>query len=749
MRSSNTSFPSLFVDPYGFISNSRLPTWAGEPLPYTYRIISISKPQTMDTSREKQLDGQEIYHQLNDLFQSGAREVRLGFRTPRGLQTQVFPLRTIGFLEIGFFFGIYLLIAWLVLWSGIFVLLVSQRRAGGRAYAFWAWGAFLFFSCFFDYHTEAFLAPLFSLSTVWLSLGFVWLGYAFPDPPTRPGVAFLAAKFATIIGVGAAFWLLVAPSLGQDAYLIRLSAPYAVVAGMLILAGSVWIRLRKSQARSRAELLSAQWGLALVPLLIALVVFFELSIGIALSDLAFPFVAPVLPLALGYALIRNNILKMDDVLKHWMLAVPVLLLSLALALLAALVLYGVAQASHSALLVPLAAGVVLFVLFFTAGKQALARAFFSATAQFRPSIEHLSDQLSDARGRDAVQEAIERVVRLWLPAGSPQVLRAEQLAIIDELPTNALARLSAGERLWTKVTTWERRLLIPMRSQQELRGVLLLAPKQDAALYTSEDIALLDTIGSLGAVALHNAEVVEEVESLRRIEVEATRGEKRLALGTLGAELSHEIAYPLNFFKYLLKQGSKGRPLDAQDAEIGQEEVARLERMLSTLRKLKSPPPRTEPVNLGGPLQRALGLLQEVVKERRLRVSVDVAPDLVVLGDPDPLLQLFANLLRNAAQATEDGGEIGVRAFKEQAHVVVEVWDSGPGIPPELAAHIFDPWVTTREGGSGLGLAITQRIVHSFGGQITFRREDKRTYFTAQLPARGTIPRSFDRSEGA
>ena len=70
------------------------------------------------------------------------------------------------------------------------------------------------------------------------------------------------------------------------------------------------------------------------------------------------------------------------------------------------------------------------------------------------------------------------------------------------------------------------------------------------------------------------------------------RTEKRLALALLSAEISHEIAYPLNFFRHLLRQGGPGRSLDTEDIEIGREEIERLERMLASLRRLSLPPPR-------------------------------------------------------------------------------------------------------------------------------------------------------------
>ena len=121
--------------------------------------------------------------------------------------------------------------------------------------------------------------------------------------------------------------------------------------------------------------------------------------------------------------------------------------------------------------------------------------------------------------------------------------------------------MEEGTAVWTTEPHWRRHLLVPMRSQGGLRGVLMLAPKHEAALYTREDLELLETIASLGAVALHNAEVFSELEAMRRLEADVARDDKRLTLGMLGAEVSHEIAYPLNFLRYLLREGNGGAPV--------------------------------------------------------------------------------------------------------------------------------------------------------------------------------------------
>jgi signal transduction histidine kinase len=114
---------------------------------------------------------------------------------------------------------------------------------------------------------------------------------------------------------------------------------------------------------------------------------------------------------------------------------------------------------------------------------------------------------------------------------------------------------------------------------------------------------------------------------------------------------------------------------------------------------------------------------------------------LVINGDRFALGRVFRNLITNAIQATESGGRVTIATSRVDGDVVVNVSDTGSGIPADRLSAIFDEFVTTKRRGLGLGLAITKRIVEQLDGSITVESEVGRgTAFTLRFPARHEQP---------
>jgi signal transduction histidine kinase len=729
-------FPSLLVDAYHFYSIVELPSWKRtEPLPLmSHRLVAVNgEPLPKEALPRSPM---ALYERM--AATTSAPVASLEFEDPRGhsvtILSSISHFRT---EELLFFFVAYGLAAWLVLWSGGMVFTVCGSPAARRAYTFWSVVTFLFLLSFYDYHTNAWLAPFFSVSAIGIPLGALWLAYAFPKPlQWRSAVIRRGLIVLTVLGAGTAIGLVVARFTGWNIYPIRSAIDHLMAPSFATLAVVVLLRMRRSTGLERTELVTASWGLITTPLLLALLHVITLFTGRDMHHLVLPFAVLLFPFSIGYTMIRNNILEARTVLlTPRMLRVPFVLGAILLSVLGMYLVAWLATRNGKVVFVLL--GFALFLLLMVLARHLQTRLFFPSTLAFRGTVEDLSDRLASLRDLPAIRRAVEDVVVRTLPTLSAQVLEPGALVELSHLPTEAQERLARGESVWTAQSPREQHLLLPMRSLGELRAVLLVAPKRGAALYTQEDLHLLETLASLGALALHNAEVVHELESIRRLEVSAAQKEKQLTLSALSEELCHEMVYPLNFLQDLLRRGASGQPLDEEDLSFARDEVDRMKRMLDSLRRLQIPTPRVVPLQLLGHVQRALLLVRESIHEKKLSVTVEVPPELTVSAEGGALVQLLSNLLRNAAQATPESGAIGIRLHQEPGGQLLEVWDTGPGIPEHVAGVLFTSRrISTKQGGYGIGLTVVQRIAYTFRWEISFRRESERTFFSLTLPHR-------------
>ncbi len=183
-------------------------------------------------------------------------------------------------------------------------------------------------------------------------------------------------------------------------------------------------------------------------------------------------------------------------------------------------------------------------------------------------------------------------------------------------------------------------------------------------------------------------------------------------------------------------------------ANTGAELAANVERSASRIHELVSAVKRfsyvdrggaPEPTDIGSALSNTVAVLAAKAREKSIRVTLDVAPDLPpVLANCAALNQVWSNLLENALDAAPPSGAVRVDAARQDGAIVVRVIDDGPGIPPEVQQRMFDPFFTTKEvgEGSGLGLDIARRVVRTLEGQIDVDTRPGRTEFRVCLPVR-------------
>jgi len=220
-----------------------------------------------------------------------------------------------------------------------------------------------------------------------------------------------------------------------------------------------------------------------------------------------------------------------------------------------------------------------------------------------------------------------------------------------------------------------------------------------------------------------------------------------VTIGQLSAGLAHEIGSPLQVLSgraaALLSRSAD--PETRRQAEILVEQTERITRIVDQLLSLgRRRPAVIAPCDLAKPVKTVLELLDGEIRRRGVTLDFQHdAGDHAIDADEDQMQQIVLNLVRNSLAATPSGGRITVRVDTSLASpgepgvVRLIVRDTGPGIPPELAAKLFEPFFTTRasEGGTGLGLAVVRAIVTEHHGTIT-ASSDHGAEFIVSFPPR-------------
>lgn len=219
----------------------------------------------------------------------------------------------------------------------------------------------------------------------------------------------------------------------------------------------------------------------------------------------------------------------------------------------------------------------------------------------------------------------------------------------------------------------------------------------------------------------------------------------------MAAMLAHEVKNPLSGIRgaaQLLEQTASDA--DRELTRLICDEVDRIRALVDRMEVFsdRRPMPR-EPINIHSVLERVRKVAQAGFAAQ-IRFVEQYDPSLPpVVGNFDQLVQIFLNLVKNAAEALpESGGEIvlgtryqrGMRIVlpgsgaRVHLPLAITVQDNGPGVPAELQDSLFDPFISGKTNGSGLGLALVAKLIGDHGGTISFESEPRRTVFKVSLP---------------
>jgi len=281
---------------------------------------------------------------------------------------------------------------------------------------------------------------------------------------------------------------------------------------------------------------------------------------------------------------------------------------------------------------------------------------------------------------------------------------------------------------------------LPLLMGQNVVGILRIFfdHKRD---FSEEEVDFAVAIAEQCALAIDKARLIEK----QQIQYDnlAIQTDKLSSLGRMAAGIAHEINNPLAgillYSSNLVKKVPEAGPLK-KGLEVIIHETIRCRGIIQDLLEFSR---QKEPVkvmaDLNGVIQKALSIVSNEFRLNRISLEKRLSDALPsVLIDVNQMEQVFINFFMNALEAIQGQGQVSVRSFqdKDNQGVVVEIEDSGMGIPQEHLERIFEPFFSTKPKGTGLGLAVNYGIIQKHGGAIKVSSQPGRgTTIMIRLPS--------------
>jgi signal transduction histidine kinase/ActR/RegA family two-component response regulator len=332
-----------------------------------------------------------------------------------------------------------------------------------------------------------------------------------------------------------------------------------------------------------------------------------------------------------------------------------------------------------------------------------------------------------------------------------RALRTGKSQLMEDLPEPLLTSFTQSEehRAMVDVLSPHAVISVPLKIRDRTIGVIGLVACDQKRRYTQREVALAESLAQRVAVAVDNARLFHAVKEANR------QKDDFLAM------LAHELRNPLAAIRYAVALGQMSPEESAEemlgiiDRQTGNLahliddllDVSRISRDKVTLRR--------ERVNLAACVEGAAATVRPLIGEKRHELNLEM-PDspIHVFVDPTRTEQIIANLLTNAAKYTNKGGNITVRASTENGEAVIQVIDTGIGLPPEMLHRVFDLFAQAdrtldrSQGGLGIGLTVARKLAEMHGGSIAADSEGLGcgSTFTVRLPLAEPTAETEDRT---
>jgi len=236
------------------------------------------------------------------------------------------------------------------------------------------------------------------------------------------------------------------------------------------------------------------------------------------------------------------------------------------------------------------------------------------------------------------------------------------------------------------------------------------------------------------------SEELKKSQELKLAHKQLIHSEKLASLGKLTGSISHEFNNPLQGVRNVISilSNSSHTEKEFKLAKVGKKECDRMAKMIRGLRDFYKPTlGKTSLIDINQCIEEVLALQIKSLRERCIEVNQQFSPQLPLAEVvEDQIKQVLLNLIQNAADSISGGGQITLITKSQDSKIVIEIQDTGHGIPEEKKGNIFEPFITTKEErGTGLGLSISYGIIQDHSGNIVVESEvDKGTTFTVCLP---------------
>jgi signal transduction histidine kinase len=232
-------------------------------------------------------------------------------------------------------------------------------------------------------------------------------------------------------------------------------------------------------------------------------------------------------------------------------------------------------------------------------------------------------------------------------------------------------------------------------------------------------------------VQQRTAALQAEIQERKKLEAAKIQAERLAMVGTMAAQVAHEIRNPLGSITFNLDLIHReidsltqvgGHPPGEARTLVNEmrAEVRRIQRVIEDyLQFARLPKLQKQPVNLNAFLEKKLAFYGSELARENVKLRTHFDPALPTINaDAEQIWQALLNLIRNSRQAMPDGGELTIGTWRDGGRVLLRITDNGKGMTEEQLKQLFVPFFTTKKEGTGLGLALVQQIVTEHGGHV-------------------------------